>query len=210
MCASEPRFGFAGPDSDAAFSRRRSALFSGDAARPFAGGLARRGSRAEKPPQTLEPLDGGLAGERPVSLGDGELPQSSNLFAESGLRGRHRPPPVAARGKAFEESQADEEWVVASGSRGCLAEPSGELPPAGRRDAVEVASGSPAGAQHPEEHPPPAAEARELGVDLGKAGAPDRIQVVVENAFELVPGLRRIVEEAEEDVGKRHAETIST
>jgi hypothetical protein len=190
------------------FSSRPGAL-SRAAARPVAGGLARRSSRAEKPPQSLEPLDGGLAGERPVTVGRGELIETADLRAEGGLRGRHRPSPAGGGGQAPEEREADEERVVAPGSRGGFAEPPGELPPAGRRHAIEVAAGSPAGAQHPEEHPPPAAEARELGVDLGEAGAPDRIEVGAEHALELVPGLRSVVEEAEEDMGERHAETIS-
>ena len=137
-------------------SRRRSALLSGAAARPERGGIARRSPRAEKPSQALEPLDGGLAGERPVAVGRTERPSDAGPLRP----GPPPPPPRPASGRRKAAPRA------ARGGRGagrCRPEPPGSPRASGRAPASRPPSrgrgcgGVPGGARGPGGAPSPGA-----------------------------------------------------
>ena len=88
-------------------------------------------------------------------------------------------------------------------------QPPGELPPAGRRQPIEEPRGAAAGPEGAEKDPPVPAKSGQGGVDLGDARAPRRSQFLLHRPREVVSGARLGMEEAEEDVGQRHEETIS-
>ena len=136
---------------------------------------------SQEPAQALESLDRGLAARGSGSRPGGRAPSCA------GPPRRGRPRPFAGRGSGRRDGRpsrtpAGRGAVVGAGRRRGLAEPAGELPAARRGDAVEVAAGSVAGAEDPEEHPAPAPEAGELGVDLGEPRAPERVELGADRA----------------------------
>src|SRR5262249_40975704 len=106
------RPGLAGPDSDAAFSRRRSALLAGAARGGNArvGGGGRGGGRPQEAPERLVPLDRAAAGEGPRRRGGRKRPQPLDLGGEGGLGGRDGPAPLTVR-ERVEEREASEQAV---------------------------------------------------------------------------------------------------
>lgn len=162
----------------------------------------------EKPPQGLALLDGGAPRERAGPLRRGSAPPPLEVAAEGRVDLREDRAPLGRR-EDVEEGDPDEERVVAALRARRRGEPAGELPAAGGGDPVEEPRGAAAGPQRPEEDPAVPAEPGEGGIDLREAGAPGFIELEVDRARELVSCPRLGVEEAEEDVGKGHAETIS-
>jgi hypothetical protein len=57
--------------------------------------------------------------------------------------------------------------------------------------------------------PARSAKPREHRVDLRELRSPDVVEVVAHRALEVVAGPRLLGKEAQENVGKRHGETIS-
>ena len=126
---------------------------------------------AETAPQRLRALDRRPTGEGPDPPAGGRRLQALDLGPERRPRPPRAPRVSVARRERVEQSEADEGGVVAAAGGRRLPEPPGELAPAGRRHPVEVAAGSVAGAEDPEEHPPPAPQ---TGEGAGRSGRSPR------------------------------------
>src|SRR5438552_2264100 len=171
--------------------------------------LGRGSAAAQEPAQSLELLDRGAAREAAIAPGRRNRPQARSLRRERGLGGGQGFPSLQ-QGEGVEEGEPDETLVVVTGQGGRLSEPAPQLAAAGGGHPVEVPTGPAPGPQDPQEDPPIAAQLPQRGVYLGEARAPRRIDLGVQRAREVVAGARRFLKEAEKDVWKRHAQTIST
>jgi hypothetical protein len=164
---------------------------------------------ARPAPDAFELLDGALPGHAAEPGGRRFGGQPGDLVGDDPLIASEDRAALRRR-EELEEGDAGESVVAGSGRRRGLHEPAAELSPAGGRDPVEVAVGSAAGPEHPEDDVALPAEPGELRVDLRDLRLPDRLDLVADRAREVVARTRLRRKKAEEDVRKRQRETIST
>src|SRR5262249_57382560 len=117
----------------------------------------------------------------------GSLSPSPDLLGHAPLLAQERIAPLRGS-EHVEEGHAGEPLVAQPWQGRGLDPPALELPPAGGRDPVERPPGPLAGTEDPEDYEARPPQTRELGVDLGELGSPDRLDLLAKSPREGVSG----------------------
>jgi hypothetical protein len=168
------------------------------------------GERPDPPAHGLEPLDRRAARLAPEPRRHGGGAQPRDLLRQALFLDEENVQSVQ-RIDDVQESHPGERAVPFRGRRRELSRhPAAELPAPRRRDPVKVAAGSSPRPQDPEEDESRSTEPGQRRVDLRVLGSPDGVELRAHGAFEVVSGAGLLGQQPEENVGERHAATIST
>ena len=133
--------------------------------------------------------------------------QAPDVFTERPVQNEERGAAFSGR-QDIQESDAREEGVPAL-RREREGEPGAQLSSPGGGHPVEVAARASPGPKDFQVHVPGPPQPGEGGINLGEIGSPDVIEILAQGAREIVAGPRFLGKKTQEDVGKRHGETIS-